>query len=39
MIDADKLRQHLDETDAAIRLEIERDMRRYAEMVEESDQG
>jgi len=39
MIDADRLRQHLDETDAAIRREIERDMRRYAEMVEELDSG
>ena len=35
MIDADRLRQRLDDVDAAIRREIERDMRRYAEMVEE----
>ena len=35
MIDADRLRQHLDETDAAIRREIERDMRRYFELCEE----
>ena len=37
MIDVDRLRQHLDETDAAIRREIERDMRRYAEVVLDSE--
>ena len=35
MIDADRLRQHLDETDAAIRSEIERGRKRYLELVEE----